>query len=179
MGEVQSKCRDIGPKGFMVRSLCSRTCGCDKHKPMLLIKHGCSRVCLANLFHELYYEDETAASSISECKDHDEVLKDPTHSRQVSEYFHKFENYFKLPQGRFNSSLFQSLGCQALQVLQNNKKDSIQYVIRDALCGVTHTTNAALRRIQYTTLRWVCPMSCGCTVDISDECPRSCTDRLS
>jgi len=44
------------------------------------------------------------------------------------------------------------------------------------LCGVAHKTSVALQDLEYVTLRWVCPVSCGCTSDFSDECPRSCKD---
>merc|ERR1712129_591614 len=46
--------------------------------------------------------------------------------------------------------------------------------IKDAMCGVAHQTSVSLRNLNYETLRWVCPVSCGCTLDFSDECPRSC-----
>merc|ERR1712150_62286 len=43
-------------------------------------------------------------------------------------------------------------------------------------CGVAQETSVALKDLEYATLRWVCPVSCGCTIDFSDECPRSCKE---
>merc|ERR1712217_683968 len=30
--------------------------------------------------------------------------------------------------------------------------------------------------IEWLTLRWICPVTCGCTTSMSDQCPTSCAN---
>jgi len=65
-------------------------------------------------------------------------------------------------------ALFKSHGCGALEVLHNNNADH--------LCGRDPGTNVAIQSLNtMATLRWLCPVTCGCTVD-PRGCPFSCQD---
>jgi len=172
--DVLSNCYDAGPKGLIVRTFCSFTCGCDRLNKMLAVKHGCSNACLSNLFLELSYKQEAANVSLSDCEDHDEFFKDPSNSKQLTEYFRNLETHFKLPQNTVPVKFFQRYGCQALKAMQKKNKQGA--VHKDALCGVAHKTSVALRNLRYASLRPFCPVSCACTLDFSDECPRSCNE---
>jgi len=161
-------------QGRVVRALCSKTCRCSTHNSSLYVRDGCKPACLDELLTELSYPG-IAADCVDKGPD-SQFFNGPL----AASYFNHFEKAMKLPSGVLNVEVFRKKGCEALVLYDDNTSalhglaSKYWAPVADRLCGRVPGTNLALPEVAYNTLRWICPVTCGCTFDLHDDCPHSC-----
>jgi len=150
-----------GGTGSIVRALCSKTRGCSTPGPSksVITRSGCKPICNVELQAEVdraICRDKAAAAVVDATKD----------------YFGAFESFHYMPRGSVSKLINIRQGCLGLRQASagnNNKAGELA----DSLCGRVSGTNIAVQET-YVTMRWLCPVSCGCTVSLGEGCPRSC-----
>eukprot|EP00927_Polykrikos_kofoidii_P080989 TRINITY_DN7804_c0_g1_i7.p1 TRINITY_DN7804_c0_g1~~TRINITY_DN7804_c0_g1_i7.p1 ORF type:complete len:880 (-),score=98.20 TRINITY_DN7804_c0_g1_i7:314-2578(-) len=159
-------CRFVNGTGTLVRSFCSLTCQCFTHMGVLVDRSGCSHPCNSMMKVELSSHD----SMFSSCMDQP---ADVYGSPEVAVWLKDLETMLGVEIPRESISRH---GCSVVSALQADtffEPDKATW-LPDALCGRSTGSNIAADNIQYQTLRFMCPVTCGCTLDFSAECPRSC-----
>eukprot|EP00927_Polykrikos_kofoidii_P029236 TRINITY_DN25316_c0_g2_i1.p1 TRINITY_DN25316_c0_g2~~TRINITY_DN25316_c0_g2_i1.p1 ORF type:complete len:522 (+),score=50.25 TRINITY_DN25316_c0_g2_i1:198-1568(+) len=159
-------CRLLTGVGTWVRSFCSATCKCHSHYGLLIDRSGCTSPCIALMKVEL----SSHASNFSSCLD---KPKSWFASNEVALMLKDLEVLVGVELPKENISRY---GCAAIAAYTAGnyfRTDEAAWV-PDALCGRSRGSNIAIDNPKHQTLRLLCPVSCGCSLDMSDQCPRSC-----
>lgn len=168
-------CKQSSDVGWLVRTYCSRSCQCNSHMGLVVDRSGCNSVCDGAMRYELRNidigNDLIDGINVADCVDWPkELLNDPN----VSVYISQIMLLFGITD--FSYEKFKRWGCNSLtpahseEVFGNVSAD----ILPDILCGRDIGTYMARRNLDYMTLRWICPIACGCSIDMSDQCPPSC-----
>jgi len=148
--------------GRIVRSLCSKTCGCPTFEPSksIITKSGCNPGCNA---------DRTASLLQHSCKDK-EVAEVVAKTRV---YLQAFASYHQLKMDQVVKTINVSRGCDGLRQASASDNPDVTE-LADLLCGRAGNSSKSLRDVPYVTMRWLCPESCGCGPAKAEGCPLSC-----
>eukprot|EP00927_Polykrikos_kofoidii_P068004 TRINITY_DN63417_c0_g1_i1.p1 TRINITY_DN63417_c0_g1~~TRINITY_DN63417_c0_g1_i1.p1 ORF type:complete len:805 (+),score=119.58 TRINITY_DN63417_c0_g1_i1:71-2485(+) len=168
--DFQEYCRSFSSVGMLVRSFCSNTCQCGTILSALIDRDGCTNGCAAMTQVELSSPKRIDGRSLASCIDVPvEEFSEPEQVRMLADYEEILG--VKLPVEKFKE-----LGCKVLFSPNGFEVFSPEIApwVPDALCGRTTGSNIAIKNLRYQSLRWMCPVSCGCSIDFSSECPASC-----
>eukprot|EP00927_Polykrikos_kofoidii_P059115 TRINITY_DN5414_c0_g1_i6.p1 TRINITY_DN5414_c0_g1~~TRINITY_DN5414_c0_g1_i6.p1 ORF type:complete len:806 (+),score=91.41 TRINITY_DN5414_c0_g1_i6:33-2450(+) len=163
-------CRHLTSVGVWVRSFCSKECACGTSLSLLVDRRGCSAACTALVNVELSAFVLHDPFHITSCKDKP-VSSWPMPAAALMLADMEIVLQVKLPIEDFFSH-----GCRLL---------SLTFVkfapfktapwVPDALCGRSRGSNVAVTNSRYQSLRTLCPVTCGCSLDFTLECPGACT----
>eukprot|EP00927_Polykrikos_kofoidii_P059117 TRINITY_DN5414_c1_g1_i1.p1 TRINITY_DN5414_c1_g1~~TRINITY_DN5414_c1_g1_i1.p1 ORF type:complete len:806 (+),score=90.75 TRINITY_DN5414_c1_g1_i1:357-2420(+) len=162
---------DLCRSNSMIRSFCSFTCRCATIFNGLVDRSGCSAPCTSAMHVELSTFTGDDNESLSACFDK------PQHIFLLPEVQELLKEYQALLDPTLPIENITKVGCGAffpLSVPEIFSPESA-FWLPDALCGRSMFSNIAIKNMPYQTLRWLCPVSCGCSLDFSSDCPRSCT----
>jgi hypothetical protein len=162
-------CGSDSSVGVLIRSFCSRTCRCDTLETLMIDRTGCTPACHALTQAELSLFTDAWDQSPSACFDSPlTTFLRPDVKLLLKDYERRLGVTLPLEQ-------IQQKGCDAFSPLYKEAFSSRgSEWIPDALCGRTSGTNIAIQDVPFQTLRGLCPVSCGCSVDFTTECPLSC-----
>eukprot|EP00927_Polykrikos_kofoidii_P010570 TRINITY_DN14454_c0_g1_i5.p1 TRINITY_DN14454_c0_g1~~TRINITY_DN14454_c0_g1_i5.p1 ORF type:complete len:805 (-),score=87.97 TRINITY_DN14454_c0_g1_i5:246-2660(-) len=165
-------CRDDSSGGVLVRTFCSRTCRCDTLATLMVDRTGCTSGCLARTQIELSVYSGRDTDSLSACYD-----REPT-KFLMPDVKLLLESYEKRLRVQLPLEQIQQYGCMLFS-RQNSEVefwDPNSSWVPDALCGRSNGTNVAIQNVPFQSLRGLCPVSCGCSIDFSPQCPVICKE---
>eukprot|EP00927_Polykrikos_kofoidii_P035076 TRINITY_DN2964_c0_g2_i4.p1 TRINITY_DN2964_c0_g2~~TRINITY_DN2964_c0_g2_i4.p1 ORF type:complete len:844 (-),score=106.18 TRINITY_DN2964_c0_g2_i4:226-2757(-) len=163
-------CRNHSSAGTLVRSFCSKTCGCGTLASFMVNRVGCSAGCLARTQVELSAFSGTNMRAVSACFDQPkEIFSDPKIKLML-------EDYEKILSVKLPTDKMQEFGCSVFFFhFIEQAFGPVNYEwVPDVLCGRVAGSNTAIKDLQYQSMRWLCPVACGCTLDFTSDCPKSC-----
>eukprot|EP00927_Polykrikos_kofoidii_P035075 TRINITY_DN2964_c0_g2_i2.p1 TRINITY_DN2964_c0_g2~~TRINITY_DN2964_c0_g2_i2.p1 ORF type:complete len:503 (-),score=53.88 TRINITY_DN2964_c0_g2_i2:226-1665(-) len=168
--DFEDLCRSHRSEGTLVRSLCSETCSCGSVLGFMVNRRGCSVACNAKTQVELSAFSGTNMRAVSACFDQPkEIFSDPKIKLML-------EDYEKILSVKLPTDKMQEFGCSVFFFhFIEQAFGPVNYEwVPDVLCGRVAGSNTAIKDLQYQSMRWLCPVACGCTLDFTSDCPKSC-----
>eukprot|EP00927_Polykrikos_kofoidii_P037226 TRINITY_DN3138_c0_g1_i5.p1 TRINITY_DN3138_c0_g1~~TRINITY_DN3138_c0_g1_i5.p1 ORF type:complete len:832 (+),score=116.50 TRINITY_DN3138_c0_g1_i5:192-2498(+) len=163
-------CRSLDSRGRWVRSFCGRSCGCNTILSSLVDQSGCPSACTSEILVELSVFSEKDPFGMADCTD-----KPPAAFRSppAQRFFEQLQEILDVLLPIENLT---DRGCQSLfaRTAEEVFGPDMSEWLPDALCGRAKGSNVALESVQYRSMRFLCPVTCGCTLSFSSDCPVSC-----
>eukprot|EP00927_Polykrikos_kofoidii_P059110 TRINITY_DN5414_c0_g1_i1.p1 TRINITY_DN5414_c0_g1~~TRINITY_DN5414_c0_g1_i1.p1 ORF type:complete len:800 (+),score=93.27 TRINITY_DN5414_c0_g1_i1:33-2432(+) len=162
-------CRHLTSVGVWVRSFCSKECACGTSLSLLVDRRGCSAACTASVNVELSAFVSHDRSQISSCEDK------PISSWPMPAAALMLADMEMVLQVKLPIEDFLKHGCRLLSLsfFEVGPFETAPWV-PDALCGRSRSSNVAVTNARYQSLRTLCPVTCGCSLDFTSECPGGC-----